>query len=280
MTRSGLAPKDLVQFIGKQAEWWNATKRIGPAAVAEEYKCNIASAMLLHRLVTKASPQKVVNKVGRHGHFRPILEIIFPDWLEEQRELTIRSLIPWAKEHLDRLPVPFPTTETEIAEFCDWLERKGLYQYYWHFNRLVDLGIHDRPVERAATAAEAVGFGNLCEMIANQILVDRGELPRGKTLAPKLRRLFGSSGPVDLTPYFERYRNLTNTRTQSLAQRLAQLDRIGRGGQYTSIARSLLKLIVIRNEGAHLGLLRYNRIRIIAIIETMAVAALLMWKVR
>ena len=83
----------------------------------------------MHRLVTKTATRKVVDRVGRRGHFRPILEVIFPDWIDEQRDLAIRSLKGWADANLANLPAPFPVTEAEIAEFCVWLEAAGLYLY-------------------------------------------------------------------------------------------------------------------------------------------------------
>ena len=78
---SGLSSGDLVAFITKQTEWWDYATRIGPAAIADEYKHNISSSLRMHRLVTKTATRKVVERVGRRGHFRPILEVIFLDWM-------------------------------------------------------------------------------------------------------------------------------------------------------------------------------------------------------
>ncbi len=50
-------------------------------------------------------------------HFKPTLEVMFPDWTEEQRDLTVRSLKRWADDDLAALPTPFPFTETELNEF-------------------------------------------------------------------------------------------------------------------------------------------------------------------
>lgn len=44
--------------------------------------------------------------------------------------------------------------------------------------------------------------------------------------------------------------------------------------------RALLGLSVIRNEGAHLGLLRYDRATIVEMIESMAMASLMIWRAR
>ena len=284
LQRSSLSASDIIEFIGMQTEWWIRAARHGPTVVADEYKKNITTSLTMHRLATRVSPRTVVDRIGhRGGYHRPILEVIFPDWTEEQRDLTVRSLSNWARQNLNSLPSPFPVTDADLRDFCDWLEVAGLHQYYWHFRRLVDIGQYDDPVDRAATAAEAVGFANLCEMIANKALENRGEteVARKKTLSPKLGTLFNSNGPVDLTAEFRRFKNLTQTREQSVAQRLAQIDRIRRsGGNYAPVIRVLLKLLAIRNEGSHLGLLRYDRVKIIRMVEALSLASLMIWRAR
>ena len=117
-------------------------------------------------------------------------------------------------------------------------------------------------------------------MIANRALEDRGETVRGKTLGPKLKNLFGPRGQVDFTTYFNRYGRLTSTRDQSLAKRRSQIRRLKQGGVYAPVLRAVLDLWVIRNEGSHLGLLRYDRVDIIEMIESMSMASIMIWRVR
>lgn len=281
LARSGLDEDALIAFIGRQCEWWNNARRVGPAALADEYKRNIRSSVMFLRAATDIDPQDVVQRVGRRtGHFRPTLEVIFPDWTEEQRDLTIRSLKRWADESLASLPSPFPVSEAELNDFCDWLEDRGLYQYYWHFRRLVDLQNSDDPVYHAASSAEVVGFATLCEMIANEVLRDQGREPRGDTLPRKLKKIFNTNGPIDLGAMFDRYYKLTNTNRQSLPRRLAQIARINAGGLHSPVLRALLSLWVIRNEGAHLGLHQFEPARIVEMIRILALASLMLWKAR
>lgn len=289
-TRSGLGEDDLIAFIGKQCEWWDNARRVGPMAVAEEYKRNINASIGLVRAATGINPQVIVQRVGRRtGHFKATLEVIFPDWTEEQRDLTVCSLKRWADEYLAGLPSPFQVSEAELNEFCDWLESRRLYQYYWHFRRLVDLQRKNDPVHHAASAAEVVGFATLCELIANEVMIDRGLTPRGQTLRPKLRDIFDHTGPVNLNEYFltrknsrqsQRFGHLANTSAQSLLQRLAQIERIRAGGPHSPVLRAMLSFMTIRNEGAHLGLLHFDRARIIEMIRILSLASLMLWKAR
>lgn len=290
LARSGLDEDALIAFIGRQCDWWDNARRTSPAALADEYKRNICSSVMFLRAAKGIDPHDVVQRVGRRtGHFRPTLEVIFPDWTEEQRDLTVRSLKRWADEFLASLPSPFPVTEAELNDFCDWLEDRGLYQYYWHFRRLVDLQDSDDPIHHAASSAEVVGLATLCELIANEVMIDRGLTPRGNTLAPKLQAIFDHGGPVDLREHLRnrgntglklRLGHLANTSNQSLLQRLAQIERIRAGGQYSPVLRAMLSFMAIRNEGAHLGLLHFNHARTIEMIRVLSLASLMLWKAR
>ena len=281
LDRSGLSTDDLVEFIAKQCEWWDNACRVGPPAVAEEYKRNIGEAINLLRDGYRINPRQIIDQVGRRtGHFKPTLKVIFPDWAEEQRELTIRSLKYWRDSEMTSLPAPFPFSDQELGEFCDWLEAKGLYQYYWHFRRLMDVQRRDDPIHRSASTSEVVGFATLCEMIVNEVLKEHGRLPRGNTLVPKLDMLFNSSGPADLTQLLARYKNLRSTNSQTLPQRLAQIARIKRHGAISPVLRIMLSFIVIRNEGAHLGLLRFDHAKVIDLLRILSLASLMIWKAR
>jgi hypothetical protein len=79
---------------------------------------------------------------------------------------------------------------------------------------------------------------------------------------------------------FDRYYALTNTNRQSLPRRLAQIARINAGGPHSPVLRALLSLWVIRNEGAHLGLLQFDPARIVEMIRILSLASLMLWKAR
>ena len=290
LARTQLTEDDLIAFIGKQCEWWNNARRVGPSNLADEYKRNIQSSIELLRSAARIDWQEIVQRVGRcTSHCRPTLEVIFPDWTEEQRDLTIRSLKGWADEAMSDLPNPFPVSEADLSDFCDWLEARGLYQYYWHFRRLVELQNRGDPVHHSASAAEVVGLATLCELIANEVMIDRGIPPRGTTLAPKLRKIFGLSGPVDLNENLQLRHNtglpfsfgqLANTGNQTLLQRLKQIRSVKAGGPHNPVLRIMLSFMAIRNEGIHLGLLQFDHIRMMEMIRILSVASLMLWKAR
>ena len=280
LARFGVNPGQILQFIKFQCELWCTAKDRSPAKVADEYRRNIESTINLYRQVTRASPDKITAAVGLEGgYFKPILKVIFPDWLDEQRDLAERSLKSWILPSMASLPAPFAVTDQDITEFCDWIEQKSLFQLYWHFKRLLDLGFGDAPIARSATAAEAVSFANTVELMANAVLEGRGHPPRGSTLAPKVQNIVGATSPT-LTKLLQQFIGLTRTNKSTLKQRLAQIDQIRQGGALAPVARMLLKLLVIRNEGSHLGLTGLDRRAIYELLGALVQASLLIWKAR
>lgn len=277
----GLTASEMLDFVVQQAEWWDNARRVGPMAIADEYARNISETIHLYTNVTGEDFDRVSERIGRRGGWlEPILDVIFPSWLKEQRDLTKRSLKNWAATSMNELPSLLLVTDADIDSFCNWLETTGLYQYYWHFSRFGDIHSKDSPIYRAAAAAETVAFANLVEIIANGVYEERGFQPRGNTLWFKLRDLFNSSGPINLYDQLNRYKGLTNTNKSTLKRRLAQIDRIRHGGSVSPMLRALLKLLAIRNEGSHLGLNQFDRVAILEMLEVMSMASLMIWKAR
>jgi len=278
LARFGVNPGEILQFIKFQCELWCTAKDRSPAKVADEYRRNIESTISLYRLVTRSSGDRIIAAVGHEGgYFKPILKVIFPHWLDEQRDLAERSLRSWILPAMAGLPVPFAVTDQDITEFCDWIEQERLFQLYWHFKRLLDLGFGDAPIARSATASEAVSYANTVELMANAVLEGRGYPPRGSTLMTKVRKIVSARSPA-LAQLLLRFKGRTRTDDSTLNRRLAQIDQIRQGGALAPVARLLLKLIVIRNEGSHLGLNGLDRKAIYELLGALVQASLLIWK--
>lgn len=280
LKRYGLKPAQVLEFIKLQAELWCTAKLRSPETLAAEYRRNIDSTIDLYQLVTRNKFERIVEEVGRAGgYFKPILNVIFPSWLDEQRDLAERSLKSWILPSMAGWPAPYALAEKDISDFCDWLEQEGLYQLYWHFKRLLDLGRSDTPIVRTAVAAEAVSYANTIELLVNAIMENRGHSPRGSTLAPKARDVLRPNAPF-LEELLAKFLHLTRTKNSTLNRRLAQIDRITQGGTNAPVVRVLLKLIVIRNEGTHLGLGGLDRQAIYGLLEALVQASLILWALR
>lgn len=280
LERFKLKPRQFLAFAKFQTELWCNAKRRSPAKIAKEYRRNIATTIELYRLVSRKNVDEIVARVGYVGGYdQPILKIIFPSWLDEQRGLAERSLQNWVLPSMSALPPPFTVSAPDITTFCDWLEAEGLYQLYWHFKRLLDIGLSDGPAARTAIATEVVSYANTVELMANAILNGHGHQARGFTLGKKTRLIVQPHAP-QLIPLLNKFSKLTKTDRSTLRLRLAQINRIKKGGRAAPVVRGLLKLIVIRNEGSHLGLGELDREAIYELLESLVEASLILWKVK
>lgn len=280
LDRFALKPRHILEFIKFQCDLWHTATQRSPANLVEEYRQNIASTVDLYRFVTRATAADVIEAVGlRGGRYKPILKVIFPDWLDEQRDLAERSLKGWIVPSMTSLPPPFSISDQDIVDFCDWIEQNGLFQLYWHFKRLMDIGRSDDSISRSATAAEAVGFANTVELLVNAVLAGRKQSARGHTLLPKIKTIL-STGSPQLVQLIDQHKKLTHTNKSTLKTRIAQIDRLKKGGAHAPVMRAILKLVVIRNEGSHLGLTGFDREAIYALLEALIRATLIIWKAR
>ncbi|MGE0683495.1 MAG: hypothetical protein AB7P69_21665 [Candidatus Binatia bacterium] len=280
LQRFKLTSNQVLEFIKFQCDLWVTAKQRGPANVAEEYSRNIESTIDLYQLVSRDSFADVVTKVGKAGgYFKPILKVIFPSWMEEQRDLAERSLKSWIVPSMASLPPPFSVSGQDVVNFCEWIEQHGLLQLYWHFKRLLDIGFADHAIARSAIAAEAVAFANTAEVLANDIMRGRKQVPRGEVLSSKVKFILGNGSP-SLVALLEKHGKLTRTKKSTLKTRVAQIDHLKKGGANAPVLRALLKLIVIRNEGSHLGLSGFDRKEIYDLLEAMIRATLILWKSR
>lgn len=282
LKRFNIKPREVLEFIRFQCNLWVTAKQRSPEKVADEYRRNIGITTDLYELVSRDRFADVVAKVGKAGgYFEPILKVIFPDWLEEQRDLAERSLKRWIIPSMVDLPPPYAVSDIDIEEFCEWIEKNGLIQLYWHFKRLLDIGFADHAIARSATAVEAVAFANTAELLANAIIKARKQVPRGMTLSSKVEIILGKLSPSLVALLKDKeHRKLTNTRKSTLRTRIAQIGRLSKGGTDVPLLRALLKLIVIRNEGSHLGLTGFDRQAVYELLEALIRATLILWKSR
>jgi hypothetical protein len=270
LQRFALKPQQILDFIKFQCSLWSTATQRGPARVADEYRRNIDATIDVYRLTSRKPYSHVVAAVGRGMYHQPILKVMFPDWREEQRDLAERSLVHWIVPTLSALPPPFAVSESDITDFCDWIEKQGLIQLYWHFKRLEDLGFSDGPIARSALAAEVVSLANTAELVSNAILSERGRTVREiGGLADKVKAIVAphSSRLAQLLDVWSR---LAKTDSQkSLRHQLSVINRLKRGGALSPALRIFLKVRVIRNEGTHLGLNGFDRQGVYRLLEAL-----------
>lgn len=277
--KAKLTPQKVIAFIQLQCELWGDARTRHPASIATEYKRTIQTTIELLRLANpRYSGPTIMKRVGAPGGYRrPILEVIFPDWISEHRTMVEASLRRWIVPSLAKMPSQFAYSDADVTRLCKWIEQRGFLQLYWHFRRLVDIGPLDDQIGRTAATVEIIGLASLVEQIANQALADRkpSQAVAG-TLYPKLMALFAMMSPLAVG--LKEHWSLTGTKKRTLRQQLAQIDRMRSAGPNTSVLKALLRLVLIRNASIHGGLPGFGRQQMQSLIESLLIAALIIWK--
>lgn len=136
-----------------------------------------------------------------------------------------------------------------------------------------------RSTKQLATATEAVGFANTVELLVSTVIAGRKRSPRGHTLWPKIKSILATGSP-QLVQLIDEHKKPTHTNTSTLKARIAQIDRLKKGGEHAPVVRAILKLVVIRNEGSHLGPKGFDRQAIYDLLEALIRATLIIWRAR
>ncbi len=281
LKKTNLGEPELLEFLRAQIRWWDRAGAQETRLFREERERHIASTIALIKLAFKRDFEYVNDKVGRiTSHFQPVLDVIFPNWTMDQRDLVNRSLKAWSNEGVfAELARRLDLSDSRIEAFCKWIESNDLHQFYLHFQRLGDIGRAEVRVEQAISSGETAALADLVESAANCALEERGEQVRGKTLGPKLKVLFGSDSKINLESELNRFGKLTRTGNSSLRRRLAQISRI-KNVPEPEMTKVILSAIVIRNESAHMGLRRYGMEDHIDLVRFVSMAIWIIWSAR
>ncbi len=95
----------------------------------------------------------------------------------------------------------------------------------------------------------------------------------------KIKRILLTGSP-QLVQIIGQHKKLTHTENSTLKARIAQIDHIKKDAADAPILHAILKLVVVRNEGSHLGLNGFDRRVIPELLETLIRATLIIWKAR
>ena len=280
----GLSPERMIAFLRLLCGLWTEARDRHRPGVTDAYKRTISSTIKLLRFTDRRrSAQKIIKEVGAVGGWhQPTLEVIFPDWVREQRTIVELSLAQWIVPHLAQMPQDFAFSVADVRPFCDWIEKQGFLQFYWHFRRLTDIGRFDDEMARSAVTVEVIGLASLIEHFTTRALTDRKPPPRRETfrdLPTKLVELLRARHPA-LRLEFEVKAPLRKTDKYTLRQQLYKIRRMPSAGPNTPVLKALLRLVLIRNTATHAGLSGFSRDEMQTLIESLLISALVVWMAR
>jgi hypothetical protein len=124
---------DLIALIRFLSERWTEWNRQGRPLVADAYKEFLGGSVFLTRHLGKLSFAVLRDRVGRvGGWFMPILDIIWPNWAEEEKERASRTLKSAMRGKCDAVP------EADIDAFVEFLASEGLEAFFWRLKSFED----------------------------------------------------------------------------------------------------------------------------------------------
>jgi hypothetical protein len=136
MQRYGISVDDLIELIRFLTERWVKWDREGRPRIADAYKAFLASVVILTRLQGKLSFKDVRDRIGQVGGWvKPILDMIWPNWAEEEKDRVRRTLkAALSSSKADAVAVADP----DIDAFVEFLASEGLEAFFWRLKSFED----------------------------------------------------------------------------------------------------------------------------------------------
>jgi hypothetical protein len=221
---------------------------------------------------------QITQDVGHiTGNRRPTLEVIFPNWIKEQKQTGARSLKHWIKPTMSMMaPVGYDVSDADCDAFFDWLEGEGLLQFFWHVQRFDELGNREDLIGQAGLAKEIEGLATTLEHLLNQIGSAHQTYKSSKEMFWKVKWLWRNVHEV--VHSLGANSHLTNTQKSSFRTQVTAITGVTSSSPYMEIIRDLLKIILIRNQGVHLSLHGFGRDELYQLLEVALRSAVIIWK--
>lgn len=155
---------DLTALIRFLAEYWSNWDREGRPRIADAYKAFLESAVILLRRVEGLTFAKARDRIGRvGGRFKPILDVIWPDWAEEEKErarLTLRAAMK--PDQANGIAI----ADADIDAFVHFLATEGQEAFFWRLKSFEDHDLRGNEFAIEGMRSDIQGMAIAVEHIA------------------------------------------------------------------------------------------------------------------
>ncbi|ABC90785.1 hypothetical protein RHE_CH02000 [Rhizobium etli CFN 42] len=243
--RFGIGDDELLALIHFLAETWSNWHRDGRPLIAEAYKAVLEKAIILTRHTEGMSFAQLRERIGKiGGWFKPIFDLIWPDWAEEEKErvrLTLKGATRSSK--LNTIAV----TDSDIEAFVNFLAAGGLEAFFWRLKSFEDHALRGNEFAREGMRSDIQGMAIAVEHVTvslggteTQLYEKFKQLWRNPDVLQILKR--GDVAPLarkadlanDWSSLKTRIKALANEPSGQIAADLVMAHRI-RGGVHTSL---------------------------------------------
>lgn len=176
---------DTVRFLCEQ---WCEWHRMGRPLIADAYKLFAAQGIKLATIKDSLTVEEFSERLGRvDGYFKPITQVIWPDWASEQRDDARRVLESYNGER-SRLQAEF--SGDLIERFLDFIDAQGLHGFYWRFESFNRHAFKGNEYSIEALKGDVQGMALVVEHLASALGAKRTQLNQ------KFKELWISDPPV------------------------------------------------------------------------------------
>lgn len=243
----------LMDHLRWLCERWDDWTDRGVKAMSEEYEWTIAATAELVCVATESPFEEVAARLGRvTGHFKPTLKVVLPDWGEERQEELV-SHFEHGEAALKQLcsGMGYQITREVFEAFARWIEANGHAALLFHYEELAKLNARTDSRAEIGYAKECAALALTFEHVVNS-LVRSARRVREMGLREKLCLLWTRRSTVAET--LDRQRALTRADKHPFADQWSAIEATSGSEAGVEVAKELLKAILVRNQGSHLGL--------------------------
>lgn len=168
--RFGVGLDDLVELIRCFAKRWSDWTRDGRPLIADAYKELLEGAVLLTRRFGELTFAALRDRIGAVGGWhKPALDLIWPDWAQEEKERVSRTL----KSNLGKAG---NITQAAIDAFVDFLASEGLEAFFWRLKSFEDHALRGNEFAIEGMKSDIQGMAVAVEHAAAALGADETQL--------------------------------------------------------------------------------------------------------
>lgn len=155
---------DLIRFL---SEYWSKWDRDGRPRIADAYKKFLGQAVLLTRRIESLTFTDLRDRIGKgDGRFKPILDVIWSNWAEEEKErarLTLKTAMGSGKSAGPAI------ADVDIEAFVNFLATEGLEAFFWRLNSFENHAFRGNEFALEGMKSDVQGMAIAVEHIAEAL---------------------------------------------------------------------------------------------------------------
>ena len=172
--RHGVDEKQLLAVNRFLFEQWAQWEGDGRPLIAGAYKSIAAQGVRLACLIGNITVDTYRDHVGlAGGYFKPIMDVVWPNWAVEQRDDVRRILVSYRRQDA-LLQAEF--SDALVDRFLDFIEAKGLHGFYWRMESFNHHSFEGNDYSLEGLKGDVQGMAVIVEHIASALGAKKEQL--------------------------------------------------------------------------------------------------------